>query len=45
MFFTRRLIGSDVKLKLYHHELERVKHFKFLGLWFDERVTWAVHTV
>lgn len=43
MFFTRRQIGRGVKLKLYNHELERVKQFKFLGLWFDERVTWAVH--
>ncbi len=43
MFFTRKKIGSEVKIKLYNQELERVKHFKFLGIWFDERVTWVVH--
>ena len=32
-----------MKVKLYDQELERVKYFKFLGLWFDERITWALH--
>uniref|UniRef100_A0A669EWH7 Reverse transcriptase domain-containing protein n=1 Tax=Oreochromis niloticus TaxID=8128 RepID=A0A669EWH7_ORENI len=43
MFFTRKRVGKDVKLKLYDQELERVSKFKFLGLWFDERLTWAAH--
>ncbi len=43
MFFTRKKIGSEVKINLYNQELERVKHFTFLGIWFDERVTWVVH--
>lgn len=43
MFFTRKRIGSTVKLKLYNQELERVKQFKYLGVWFDERITWAIH--
>lgn len=43
MFFTRKRVGSNLKLKLDHQELRRVKQFKFLGLWFDERLTWAVH--
>ncbi len=44
MFFTRKKIGSEVKIKLYNQELERVKHFKFLGIWFDERVTWVLYS-
>uniref|UniRef100_A0A8C2HUK7 Uncharacterized protein n=1 Tax=Cyprinus carpio TaxID=7962 RepID=A0A8C2HUK7_CYPCA len=43
MFFTRKKVGGEVNLKLYNQVLERVKSFKFLGLWFDERVTWAMH--
>ena len=37
MFYTRKRIGNEEKL--YNQELERVKHFKFLGLRLDERVT------
>ena len=43
MLFTRKKIVSEVKLKIYNQELERVKQYTFLGLWFDERNTWAVH--
>lgn len=43
VFFTKRRIGSEKKVKLYNKELERVKSFKHLGIWFDERLTWAVH--
>lgn len=43
MLFTKKRFGTEVKLKLYNQELERVKHFKFLGLWFDEGITWDVH--
>lgn len=32
-----RRIGSEIKIKLYNKELKRVKCFKFLGLWFDEK--------
>ena len=44
MFFTRKRIVGHLKLRLYNQELERVKQLKFLGLWFDERFTWNVHT-
>ena len=30
-------------LSLYGAPLERVKEFKFLGMWLDERLTWKIH--
>lgn len=33
----------EVKLKINNQELERVKHFKLLGKWFDEKLNWEVH--
>lgn len=43
MIFTRKVIDCGITFKLYNQELERVKHLNFLGLWFDERITWAVY--
>ena len=43
MFFTRKRVGDEIKLKLYKQDLKRVKHFKLLGMWFDERLTWNIH--
>uniref|UniRef100_A0A1A8L2C0 Reverse transcriptase domain-containing protein n=1 Tax=Nothobranchius pienaari TaxID=704102 RepID=A0A1A8L2C0_9TELE len=43
MFFTRKKVREDLKLELYSQGLERVRKFKFLGVWFDERLTWGVH--
>uniref|UniRef100_A0A3P9P5F4 Reverse transcriptase domain-containing protein n=1 Tax=Poecilia reticulata TaxID=8081 RepID=A0A3P9P5F4_POERE len=43
MFFTRKRVDGKTKLKLYGQDLERVKQFKFLVMWFDERMTWGVH--
>lgn len=43
MLFTRKKVRREVKLKLYNQELEIVKHFKLLGIWFDEKLNWAVH--
>lgn len=43
MFFTRKGVSEEVKLKLYGLELERVRQFEFLGMWLDERLTWAFH--
>lgn len=40
-----KIIGSEVKLMLYYQEPERVKLYTFLGLWFDERISWAVHNM
>lgn len=41
--FTRKRIGEDISLKLYGQELKKVKAFKFLGIWVDERITWKIH--
>ena len=43
LFFTRKRIGEEVRLKLYAQELKDVKTFTFLGIWLDERVTWSTH--
>lgn len=43
VFFTRKNISIDLKLKIAGSELERVECFKYLGLWFDKRLTWSVH--
>lgn len=42
-FFTRKKVKREVKLKMYNQDLERVKPFKLLGVWFDEKLTWGIH--
>lgn len=42
MLFTKKIENLD--LKLYDQTLERVHVFKYLGLWFDEKLTWKLHT-
>ena len=39
--FRRKL--ANLGLHMYGSSLKRVKDFKFLGVMFDERITWAVH--
>ena len=39
--FKRKLPNTE--LKIYGSPLEKVKVFKFLGVWLEERMTWAVH--
>ena len=34
---------ESIKLKLYCRNLERVKSFTFLGVFFDTRLTWRDH--
>ncbi len=43
IFFTNKKLGIDLKLKIYNIELEQVKVIRFLGLWFDSKVTWNCH--
>ena len=33
----------NVKIKLSGIELERVEFFKYLGIWFDKKLTWTMH--
>ena len=39
--FKRKL--PNIGLYMNELPLEKVKAFKFLGVWFEERMTWAVH--
>nr|XP_055031454.1 uncharacterized protein LOC129420520 [Misgurnus anguillicaudatus]XP_055031455.1 uncharacterized protein LOC129420520 [Misgurnus anguillicaudatus]XP_055031456.1 uncharacterized protein LOC129420520 [Misgurnus anguillicaudatus] len=43
VFFTRKRIQEDKKLRLYGREIERLSSFKFLGVTFDSRLTFAEH--
>ena len=43
MFFARKIIVGNLKLRLCDQELDRVQQLKFLGLRFDERITWNLH--
>lgn len=39
--FKRKL--PNIGLYFYGSPLEKVKAFTFLGVWFEEHTTWAVH--
>jgi len=41
--FSRRHIVTPLSLKLQGNPLEQVKFVRFLGVWFDEKLTWKVH--
>lgn len=41
-FLLNKKLRIDLKLKIYNIELEQVK-IRFLGLWFDSKVTWNCH--
>ena len=43
MVFGNKRKVPEVGLTLYGAPLERVKMFKFLGMWLDERMTWKRH--
>ena len=42
IFGNKRKIPA-LNILLYDCPVERVKEFKFLGLWMDERLTWKSH--
>lgn len=42
-FFTNKKVASNVKLYLYGEPLERVEVVRYLGLWFDTKLTWRIH--
>ena len=43
-FFTRNKL-KECNLKLYGSVLERVERFCFLGVHFDQRLTWREHII
>ncbi len=43
ILFTNMKRKVDIKLKLYKQDLERVYTVRFLGAWFDSRLTWREH--
>ena len=43
MIFTRRKLPSNPLLTLGNGQLSFVKEFKFLGVFFDQRLTWSRH--
>ena len=43
VFFTRKKIGAGLRLKMYGESLENVGEFRFLGVTFDSKMTWAAH--
>lgn len=43
MIFTRKKGIDKQKLQLYGHNMETVDHFKYLGIWLDQKGTWKTH--
>ncbi len=43
VFYKKKRIAENIKLYLYKQPLERVTKFKYLGLWFDSKLTWKIH--
>ena len=43
VLFSNRRTNRNYPLYLYGREIERVDHFRFLGVWFDSKLTWKVH--
>ena len=41
--FSKRHKVAPITLKLYGHTLEQVKVIRFLGMWFEEKLTWHAH--
>ena len=43
LVFSRKRIEEEMKLRMYGQELERVRVFKYLGVLFDNKLTWVDH--
>lgn len=43
MIITKKRKLGNVKLRIYGQEIERVKEFKYLGVWIDEKCRWKTH--
>ena len=42
VMFTRKR-GVDAQIKMYGQRIEQVKVIRFLGVWFDTKLTWNEH--
>ena len=43
MYFTRKKVPGNLKIMLYNQPLERGEKFKYLGVWFDDKLLWKFH--
>ena len=43
MLFTKMRGLGNRNLTLYGQNMEKVDHFKYLGVWLDEKGTWKTH--
>ena len=43
MYFTRKKVPRNLKIMLYNQPLERGEKFKYLGVWFDNKLLWKFH--
>uniref|UniRef100_A0A3Q3AL86 Reverse transcriptase domain-containing protein n=1 Tax=Kryptolebias marmoratus TaxID=37003 RepID=A0A3Q3AL86_KRYMA len=41
--FSNKKLNININLKLYGEEIERAEEFKYLGVWFDKKLTWKIH--
>ncbi|XP_023190232.1 uncharacterized protein LOC111608691 [Xiphophorus maculatus] len=41
--FTNRKLNIITSLKLYENVIERIDQIKYLGFWFDKKLTWKTH--
>lgn len=42
-FFSKWKVNKEIKLKLYGQDIGRVSCFKFVGVWFDEKLKFKMH--
>ena len=43
MICTKKRKINEPNLHLYNEKMEKVKEFKYLGMWLDEKCTWKAH--
>lgn len=43
VIFSKQKYNKELILKLYGQDIERVSCFKFLGVWYDEKLNFKVH--
>ena len=43
MYFTRKKVPGNLKIMLYNQPPERREKFKYLRVWFDDKLLWKFH--